>query len=503
MSADKGLDAGAVAALEGSWPVTPPERTWGSRALFGVSISAAVATWVFIIGGYVSYYLPAGRGTIAMIAGSLVGIGFVILAVMPVAMRHGVDSVASIRPQLGTRGSYLGLLLVYLSIVGWNCVLMIFLGRASAEILIELGMFGEGARDALVIGFGLIGVAVTWLLLRGGPDTIRNVAPVIATAVSLLSVWVLVLIFTEVGWSNVWNAEPSFPSNSELFNYTTGFEILVVSNLSWWAYVGGMARLVPTARKALWPVVFGLGLPVALMSLIGLYAGLAVPESGGDPTVFLIDLGGAAAGIPALAFVILANIGTTFVGVYVSALALKRVPAIQRRVPWDATTALALLPVTLIVVFLGNELFDNIGTFLAFLGVAFAPVCGIQIVDYYLLRNRDVGVRALYAEGPRAPYHFWGGFNVVGIVSVLVGAAAYIYLLDPVDYTSRSPYEYVSASIPAAAVAGLVYYTLTRLVVIPLRKGGYDSPSTPDLGAELPETPATADGGVGAGARTS
>jgi NCS1 family nucleobase:cation symporter-1 len=65
-----------------------------------------MATWCYIIGGYVAYYLPAGKGIIAMVAGSLVGILLILLATMPVATKLGIDSVASSIPQLGTRGSY-------------------------------------------------------------------------------------------------------------------------------------------------------------------------------------------------------------------------------------------------------------------------------------------------------------------------------------------------------------------------------------------------------------
>src|SRR3954469_319345 len=55
-AAVSGLDSGATFATEGSWPVLPSERTWGARALFGISVSAAIATWCFLIGGYVAYY---------------------------------------------------------------------------------------------------------------------------------------------------------------------------------------------------------------------------------------------------------------------------------------------------------------------------------------------------------------------------------------------------------------------------------------------------------------
>ena len=471
---ERGLDHGAQTAVEGSWPVLPSERTWGPWALLGISASAAVATWCYIIGGYVAYYLPAGTGVIAMVAGSLVGILLIVLATMPVATKHGIDSIASSIPQLGTRGSYWSLFLLYVSVIGWNCLLLIFLGRAAAEILISFGLFGEGSRHLLVVLFGLAGGLVVWLLLRGGPNTMRNVGPLIAVTVVLLGAYILVLLIVEVGWSNIMSAQPSAPSDSRLWNYVTGFEIMVASMLSWWPYVGGMVRLVSSARKAMWPVVFGLGLPVALLSIIGLFAGLAFPNSGGDPTTFLVNLGGLVGGVPALLFIILANVGTVLVGVYVTAIGLKQLPVLQKRFSWNATTGLALLPVAMVTIFFTDLFFDKFGTFLYFIGVFFAPICGIQIVDYYLFRRQRVDIRGMYRAGPGTPYHFWGGINPVGFLSLVAGFVTYVYLLNPVSYASHEPYEYVSASIPSAVVAAIVYAAFTRLLVLPARRGGYE-----------------------------
>jgi NCS1 family nucleobase:cation symporter-1 len=59
-------------------------------------------------------------------------------------------------------------------------------------------------------------------------------------------------------------------------------------------------------------------------------------------------------------------------------------------------------------------------------------------------------------------------------LSLAAGFAAYVYLLNPVSYVSHTPYEYLSASIPAAVVAAIVYAAFTRLLVVPARRGGYE-----------------------------
>jgi NCS1 family nucleobase:cation symporter-1 len=485
------VSAGQAGGGDGSWPVLSGERTWGSLALFGVAVSTAIATWCFLIGGYVAYYLPAVSGTLVMIAGSLVGILLVVISVVPVANRYGIDSVASSKPFLGWRGSYFGLFLVYGSIIGWNCFLMIFLGKASAEILIVLGIVGEGSRDVVAAAAGLAAIALVWALVRGGPDAMRNVGPIIAVTVLILAVVIAVLLFAEVGWKKLSDAQPLAASTSKLWNFTTGFELMVSTAVAWWAYSGGMVRLVGSRRKATWPLMLGLSVPVALVSTIGLWSALAIPDSAGDPTLFLVDLGGVPVGVVALAFIVLANVGTTMVGVYCTAIGLRQIPALSRR-SWNATTAAAVVPVGIVLIVAPTWVYDHIGTFLAFMGALFAPVCAVQAIDNLFLRRGRLDLRSLYVVGKGTPYHYWGGVNVVAFASIGLGWVTYITLLDPVSFESRSPYQYLSASLPAAAVAAVLHVVLTRLVVMPSGRGGYDGAARPDADPERAAEPGPA-----------
>jgi NCS1 family nucleobase:cation symporter-1 len=55
---EKSLDQELV---ETSWPLKAEERNWSSRSLFIVLLVAASATWCYIIGEYVGYYLPLAQ----------------------------------------------------------------------------------------------------------------------------------------------------------------------------------------------------------------------------------------------------------------------------------------------------------------------------------------------------------------------------------------------------------------------------------------------------------
>jgi NCS1 family nucleobase:cation symporter-1 len=109
---------------QSGWPLTIHDRHWTQWQLFVVLVVAACATWCYIIGEYVGYYLNMRMGFAAMTAGSMIGMLLVTLAVVPVATRYGVDSIASATPQFGNRGWIITVFLQYASIIGWNSLLL-------------------------------------------------------------------------------------------------------------------------------------------------------------------------------------------------------------------------------------------------------------------------------------------------------------------------------------------------------------------------------------------
>jgi NCS1 family nucleobase:cation symporter-1 len=479
--------SGKVPDAGTTWPLFQSERGWGGLALFGLATSTSVATWCFLIGGAVAYYLPAVSGSLTLMAGVLVGILLVMLSVVPISTKYGIDTVAGSKPMFGWRGSYFSVFLLYVSIIGWNAFLAIFLGKAGAEVLIVLGLLPESFREVTAALLGLSALGVVWAMLRKGPESMRQVAPAIALLVLALAAIMGFLLLKEVGWGGIENAQPLAPAESKLWNYTTTFEMMIANSLAWWAYAGGMVRLGGSRRKATVPLLVGLTIANIAVCIIGLWSALAIPESAGDPTLFLVRLGGTAVGIVALSFIILANVGTTLVGVYCVSVGIREIPALGKR-SWNLTTLVAIAPVGIVLIVAPTWVYENIGTFLAFLGAFFAPVCGVQIADNLWLRKRHLSVRDLYLNNEKSVYHFWGGVNVASFVAVAAGWVTYVYLLHPVDFVSRGPYEYVTASLPAAAVAAAVHVVLTLCLVIPSGRGGYE----PKRGSEPRPSPVTA-----------
>ena len=458
--------ANSIAADKSAWPLLPSERTWGPWQLGIALAAAAAATWCYIIGESVANYLGFKPAFATLTAGSMIGMLMVTLATVPTSVRFGVDSIASSIPQFGTRGWVIPSGIQYLSIVGWNSQLLIFFSKSMTQLLIALNLTSVAAQTHLVSATILLACALVFVFLLKGSGGLDRVAKIVVAHV-FIGLWMLYILMSH-RWTELSHAVPPAAAPERLWNYVTGVEIGISSLLSWWPYIGSMVRMAPNGRTAALPIMLGMGAPVPLLGLIGIAGFLVLKTS--DPAQWLRTVGGPAYGILALLFVTAANLGTTVAGTYASAIGLRYYPGLDR-VPWPVLLLLTLLPVALVGLLIPDLFFAHFSTFIAFIGITMAPLCGIQIIDYYVLRNRTLDIRAIYT-GPR--YRFWSGINPAAVVAMLVGFGVYTYLLNPLTYVSRWPYQYLTASLPTAFAAALVYWLITRLVVIPARRGGYD-----------------------------
>ena len=449
-------------ADESVWPLVPAERRWGPWRLGVTLATAAAATWCYLIGESVGGYLGFVAGAFALGAGCMIGMLLVLLAAGPASVRFGIDSIAATKPQFGARGWVIPAALQAVSIIGWNSLLIIFFAKSASQLAVALGLLGAGAVPAgLVPALTLFACGVIFVALRRGATGVSAVSNILVAHV-FVGLWMLYLLVSH-RWPELVAARPAAASPDRLWNYTTGIELGIATTLSWWPYIGAMIRMAPNGRTVVLPVMLGMGAPVPLLSLIGL-AGVLVLKSS-DPAEWLRTVGGPVYALIALGFVTAANFGTAIAGIYASTLGLRNFRTLERR-SWTTLLLLTLAPVAGVGMFIPELFFAKFGSFLALIGVAFAPLCGIQIADYYLVRRRRLDLRAIYADGPGTPYFFWKGFNPAALIALGAGCAAYVGLLNPLSYASFGPYRYLTASLPATAVAGLVHVLLSR------RRGG-------------------------------
>jgi NCS1 family nucleobase:cation symporter-1 len=462
-----------TAADTGVWPLLRRERTWSPWRLGIALATAAAATWCYLIGEYAGYYLNFFQGSLALTAGGMIGMLLVLLAAGPTCIRFGIESVASTKPQFGSKGWVIPGLMQLLSIIGWNAMLLIFFAKSLTQLLSVLGWLPVGLGMMQIVPFTtLIACAIVFFVLLWGASGVTHLSNILVAHV-FVGLWMLYLLVSQ-RWPDLVAAKPALAHADPLWNYTTGIEIGICSLLSWWAYIGALVRMAPDARKVAVPVMVGMGMPVPLLSLIGM-AGILVLKNS-DPSSWLRNVGGHLYAVVALSFVAAANFGTAIAGIYASAIGLRNFRRLEK-LPWIAVLLVTIMPVAFLGVFVPEFVFNKFGTILALIGVCFAPLCGIQIADYYVLRRRRIDIRAIYETRPGSRYYFWRGVNPAAVVALLVGIALYVYLLNPLTYESHGPYRFLTASLPTTLLSALVYTAITRLIVARAGRGDYPSGS--------------------------
>jgi NCS1 family nucleobase:cation symporter-1 len=455
-------------ADETGWPLLPAERTWGPWRLTLTLATTSAATWCYLIGESVGGYLGFIRGGLALTAGCMIGMLLVLLAAGPTCARFGIDSVASTKPQFGTRGWTIPAALQAVSIIGWNSLLIIFFAKSAVQLGIAIGILAPGEYGAVLVPcLTLLACTIIFIALRSGASGVSLVSNILVAHVAV-GLWMLYLLVSR-RWPELTSAVPVSAHPDRLWNYTTGIELGIGSTLSWWPYIGAMLRMAKSPRMVVVPVMLGMGAPVPLLSLIGLAGALVLKSS--DPSEWLRTVGGPAYAVVSLGFVTAANFGTTTAGVYASAIGLRNFAGLRER-SWSALLLVTLAPVALVGILIPELFFAKFGSFLALIAVAFAPLCGIQILDYFWLRRRVLDIRAIYTLSPGSKYEFWGGFNPAALIALLAGCGTYIALLNPLTYASAAAYRYLTASLPALAAAALVYFVLSCTVRANGR-GGY------------------------------
>lgn len=104
-------------------------------------------------------------------------------------------------------------------------------------------------------------------------------------------------------------------------------------------------------------------------------------------------------------------------------------------------------------------------SFLTFLGsytVFLMPICGVMVVDYWIVRKGNMHVPSLYDKQPGHPYTYFKGWNLRAIASWVAGVAFTVHgiagSLDPTAVNEASKNIYKLGFILSFLMGASVYY---------------------------------------------
>jgi purine-cytosine permease-like protein len=471
-------------ALSGRLPILGGERVYtGYLPFLWTCVAFSAATWAFLIGSY----LPYIGNTVAGIAGYATGM---ILGMVPVTLaagfssyRFGVETLDAAKAAFGRWGIVVPMIGLVATLAGWTYVVVALTARGAGNVFEQVRGSKETAPESVVVVVALVVIALVWLIASKGPWLFERISNYIAPGHMVITVLMLGILLAKFGGTDLFSinvpAADAFTQDKSL-GFAYAVEFGVANSLTWWPVMGGLTRLVRKKNHIMGPSVIGVGiLGAAFISAVAAFAGAAYGTA--DPTIWMIQLGGRVFGSLIMTFVLLANIATMVIMIYLAGVSVQHIKALAR-LRWDLVIGLLLLP----AIFFGFHtewLLSKVIQWLTYNGVMFVGITGITLVDYFILRRQKLDVPGLFSRNKNGPYWFWGGVNWVAVAVALGSIAFYLWLYNPITLEVQPVFQYFGAGLPTMVLSAIVYWATMRLVVIPAGKGDYGTQA-----AASPET---------------
>jgi cytosine/uracil/thiamine/allantoin permease len=184
---------------------------------------------------------------------------------------------------------------------------------------------------------------------------------------------------------------------------------------------------------------------VVVDTFVGGYAAAATGET--NPFVAVADLTGSNALLALLLVaIVVQGISVNIGNVYTAGLSLvNSVPALGRL---RATVVVAAAAVGLSA---APAVIDSAQRWIVHLGNVAAPLAGVMLVDYLVVKRRRIQVSALF--DPNGPYRYLNGVNVAAFAAVAAGVGLYYAL----------PHSWLKIAWGIGA-GGLAYLVCCRLL---------------------------------------
>lgn len=423
-------------------PVNSQDRDLRWLSFTAIWFTMTAQMGVFALGASLAEAMPTGQAMLAILTGNLVMI-VVLVLIGDIGIEHGINFAGYLRVPFGLRGSYLPLALRGLAGIAWFGI-QTYLGATAIEE-VSSEYFGFSAMPVWYIAFGAIQIAI----VAAGLGVIKKVVNVAAPALALLSGWLLYVMFSEGSIEQFLNNPVENPQP---------FVVAVVSNLSYWSTVAinlpDFTRNVVAEKtdsffrrnRHSW-VSQLIGVPIGMLffTTVGMAGFVFTGES--NPVLAISATVGGIFLLLALGVVVLAQLSTNITAnLFASAYAANAIgsPKVSYSLGAIITGVMGLLTFPWV-------LLDFFLTYLPAVGAALAPIAGIMIADYYLIRKRKLDVREIFE--PDGQYHYWHNVNPASFLAWFAGAIAGIVWLD---------YSFIVA-LPIGLV---LYYALMRFWIL-------------------------------------
>lgn len=414
-------------AFFGILPILTKQKQYNFLDALLVLGGYCIATWSYTQGSYLATLVGFKQLLIGAFLGAIL---MLVIYQLPVilSVRFGIDIWIWLRAVLGKNGVKIITVVIILINFPWYAVCAELFADSMGNLV---GLFGITLSTSSHTFLGILCVVLGTIIAFKGISAITWTTRILVPLLLIVGGIVLIVGFNAIPTSEIWNYKPK----------ETGFEnniipyiISIEANFAFViTLVGGMAeipRMAKTERGGFWAGVLGQGFIGSFFVVIGAVMAIAMQYVTGkmidDPTLMLATLSVPALAFSSLLLVGFANVGTQAVGSYIYAVMLKS--SFKKATYKFLVLLLAFYVIGLCV---WGKIVEYFGSFLTIGACVYAPLAAVLFVDFFFIRKQKISLRDAFGLPNYNLYSFTKGFNLIGLISIIVGIALSLLIYNP------------------------------------------------------------------------
>ena len=453
-------------------PLAPGKRKWGWFEIFNVWSNDIQSLFGYTLAAtlFISYGLSGWAVLAGIVLAGFIVMGLVQLTGKP-SVKYGIPFPVMARASMGVRGANFPAVVRGIVAIFWYGVQTYFASTAMALLLNSL--FGSGSSETFLgmtaigwISYVIVCVFQVALFIRG-IDWITKFLNWAGPLVYLVMIALMLMIWYKAGPSLLSELGEIFRGTGE---YAAGpvaaFVAVVGTMVAYFAAVvinyGDFARFVKSEKQMTIGNFLGLPVSLAIFSLIALVitAGTVVVfgETLTNPTDIVARVDNLTLTIIAALTFFAATVGINLVANFIPPAydIANLAPAhISARTGGFITAAIAFFIGALWVAFISNV---GIAAFVDTLGAVLAPLYGILVADYYLVRKQQLNLQDLFSAEPGSTYYYNGGWNRNAMIAFGVASVFSVASVWTPGLNDLSGYSWLFG----AMLGALFHYVLMR-----------------------------------------
>lgn len=417
-------------------PLPHAKRRWGAFEIFNVwsndiqsLFGYTLAATLFITSGLNGWWVMAG----------IVLAGFIVMALVNLSgkpsVKYGIPYPVMARASMGVRGAQFPALVRGIVAIFWYGVQTFFASTAIALLITAVTGYSGGATFLGMSAVGWLSYVIVAVfqvaLFLKGIEWIKRYLNWAAPMVYVVMIALMIAIWVKAGSGLLTGLGDVFAGGGgDGRAPISAFVAVVGTMVAYFAAViinyGDFSRFVKTERGMKRGNLYGLPVSLAVFSFLALVitagTGVLYGEALTSPADIVERVDNVWLTVIAALTFFAATVGINLVANFIPPaydLANLMPAKINFRLGGIITAIIAFFIGALWVAVISDM---GVAKFVDTLGAVLAPLYGIMIIDYYLIRKQRLRVQHLFSAKPDSTYHYAKGWNLRALAAF--GAAA-------------------------------------------------------------------------------